>query len=417
MKSTAIMTAKFTQLRSFNSLDTETFGALFRKLGLVSAACYQIKSGKLIKIVSSENYSNCDWPVTADYTPNYTSFGGFEPLGWTKGNSDVSRCKDWPKGTNFYFPEQEIYDEKILFVGKNATGKRCKYGELNGVIEAAASRIRLWTDHNRVVTEFSDEGFQESVRAFGIDIKAVIDHELRTPLSSISGYLHLVQSLDFSKDKTEAEDYCSIIAEQTSYALEALEKLSYGMSNEGNEISDVDFKISQFDANDELSKICDKVRSETTSIIVSDKVKNGSKIRYQKNTDRECVLRADQRLFRWAMWEVMKNAIIHSKNAEISVEIYHSDEMLVIDITDDGQGVSEGAEELIFLRFYQDPRTLASRKGKRGLGLGLFLARHIVERHMGQLRFVRHPGRGSMFRFIWPAEAKATELKDLPKGA
>ncbi len=413
------MSSKFMPLKNFTSLTTESFGVLSRKLGLASAACYQLKSGKLIKIVSTEDSAGCDWPITADYTPNYTSFDGSEPLGWTKANSDVSRCKHWPKGANFYFPEQEIYDEKIVFAGKNSTGKRCRYRELNGVLEAAASRIRHWTDQNRVVAEFSDTGFSESVKAFTIDIQSVINHELRTPLSSISGYLHLIQSLDLKTDKEEAEDYYKVIYEQTSYALEALEKISYGMQDPNSDDQKDEFNVSHFDASNELSKVCERVRTETTSIIVANKTLDGTKVNYQKTTDRDCNLKADQRLFRWAMWEVMKNAVIHSKHGEIRVDLYHSEDNLVIDIIDDGQGISEGAEELIFLRFYQDPRTLASRKGKRGLGLGLFLARHIVERHMGQLRFVRTPSKGSMFRFIWPVEeiSKDIDCRELPKGA
>ena len=93
--------------------------------------------------------------------------------------------------------------------------------------------------------------------------------------------------------------------------------------------------------------------------------------------------------------------------------------LLVIDVQDDGTGVSPGMEELIFLRFYQDLGTQHQRRGKRGLGLGLFLARHIVVRHMGQLTFIRQRGT-SLFRFVWPLPDDATEssgVLTLPKGA
>jgi signal transduction histidine kinase len=87
--------------------------------------------------------------------------------------------------------------------------------------------------------------------------------------------------------------------------------------------------------------------------------------------------------------------------------VYVSNSRLVIDIADDGPGVAHGSEELVFLRFYQDPATSGMRRGKRGLGLGLFLARHLAERHMGQLTFVRQRGM-SVFRFLWPMTTETT---------
>ena len=410
------MNSKFEQLRNFTSLNPSTFCALTKKLGLESAACYQLKDKKLLKIISSKEDTENSWPIIADYTPNYTTFGGIDPLGWTKGTFDVSQCNDWPKGTNFYFPEQELYAEKLVFTYQNFLGKRSKFGELNATLEIMAARIRFWTSHQKELASISEQGFQESIKAFTMDIQSLVNHDLRTPLASISGYNHLLQSLDPKKDAAEWSDYCHIINEQTNCALEALDKLSYGITSSDNETSQV-FKPCRFDAHQKIEEVCNRVRMETTSVIISEKANHEIKINLHKKTDHDCLINADSRLFSWAIWEVIKNAVIHSKNSEIDVELYHSDNLLVIDITDDGQGISDGADELIFLRFYQEPKTLASRKGKRGLGLGLFLARHIAERHLGQLSLVRRPEKGTVFRFIWPIEKTEKVSNSLLKGA
>ena len=115
----------------------------------------------------------------------------------------------------------------------------------------------------------------------------------------------------------------------------------------------------------------------------------------------DCIVDAEQKMFRWATWEVLKNAIVYSKSGKVDVAVYTVNDMVVIDIIDDGAGVSPGTEELIFLRFFQEPGKHRLRKGKRGLGLGLYLARQIVQKHMGELLYIRSKG-STVFRFIWP---------------
>ena len=98
------------------------------------------------------------------------------------------------------------------------------------------------------------------------------------------------------------------------------------------------------------------------------------------------------------------------------MRLSQSDTSVVIDIEDDGAGVSLGSEELVFLRFYQDPNTQTQRKGTRGLGLGLFLARYVAEQHLGQLHFVRNRNKRGVFRFLWPIDEECiVKLQALKK--
>src|SRR5690606_38849005 len=118
-------------------------------------------------------------------------------------------------------PEQEFYEEKLVIAVRNATGKRNRFGELDGYLEAVAGRIRSWIQEAQGRANLSDIGFRETVKALGVDLQMLINHELRTPLTSVAGYLSLVRELDPLKERTQWEEYCSIITSQTSYVLEA----------------------------------------------------------------------------------------------------------------------------------------------------------------------------------------------------
>ena len=81
-----------------------------------------------------------------------------------------------------------------------------------------------------------------------------------------------------------------------------------------------------------------------------------------------------------------------------------------MDVEDDGDGVAVGAEELIFQRFFQgqgaSDKVAGSKRLKRGLGVGLYLARCICEQHGGRLQFIRGAGRHGLFRFLFPMKAE-----------
>jgi signal transduction histidine kinase len=407
------MSTKYSQLKNFTSLDSSAFGALLRRLGYQSAAAYLVRDGKLQLLLAGNDSETSPWPVTAEYISNYTSFDANDLFGWTKAGTGFTARKDWPKAINFYFPEQDCDEEKLVFAVQNATGKRCRFGELDGYMEAIANRMRNWVSDSVNRANLSDTGFRETVKALGSDLQMLIDHELRTPLTSVSGYLSLARELDPNNDRKQWDEYCQIIESQTSYALEALDKLTFSMSAKVKNL-DPESETTEFDASMAVNEVCDRIIADVREIVSPDAAFRTT-IKFSKDTDRSCNIIANKKLFHWSLWEVIKNAVIHSKSGEVEVNVYHSDSMMVIDVVDDGGGIAEGSEELIFLRFYQDPKSHTSRKGKRGLGLGLFLARHIVERHLGRLNFVRRPNKSSVFRFMWPVvEVKE---KKLPKGA
>jgi Histidine kinase-, DNA gyrase B-, and HSP90-like ATPase len=75
-------------------------------------------------------------------------------------------------------------------------------------------------------------------------------------------------------------------------------------------------------------------------------------------------------------------------------------EMVYISVSDTGRGISPEARALVFERLYQDPQ--ATDNSRKGLGLGLYIARELVHQHGGRIWVESQLGHGTTFTFILP---------------
>lgn len=97
---------------------------------------------------------------------------------------------------------------------------------------------------------------------------------------------------------------------------------------------------------------------------------------------------------------LMINAVEASPEGEIvTVATYKQGKSLVVDVGDKGDGIPEGKMEEIFSPFYTTK--------KNGTGLGLTIARKIVEAHEGRLELLHNSGKGLIVRMILPIGRRA----------
>jgi CheY-like chemotaxis protein len=112
---------------------------------------------------------------------------------------------------------------------------------------------------------------------------------------------------------------------------------------------------------------------------------------------------ADERLITKVFMNLISNAIKYSfenESVEISANIYNNDFIEFV-VKDKGAGISEVNQEKIFniSKLFSTEGT----KGEKGSGLGLMLAKQIVEKHGGEMWFFSAEGKGSEFHFTLPA--------------
>jgi signal transduction histidine kinase len=112
------------------------------------------------------------------------------------------------------------------------------------------------------------------------------------------------------------------------------------------------------------------------------------------------VIGADPKRLRQALLNLLSNAIKYSEQGIIRVHVRCDDDGVLISVQDEGIGIAPEHQRLIFDQFQRIDTSQARRAG--GAGLGLPIARHLVELHGGRLTVTSAPGQGSTFAIRLP---------------
>lgn len=144
----------------------------------------------------------------------------------------------------------------------------------------------------------------------------------------------------------------------------------------------------------------------------------GQELIVRINTPANCQVMADQARIAQVIINLVRNASKYSPDGEpIIVETRQAAGQVFFQVTDKGNGISPEEQEHIFERYYRSKRV---EEDGSGIGLGLALAKAIIEAHGGKIGVLSETGKGSMFWFslsgIDPSENE-NELGDMNEGA
>jgi signal transduction histidine kinase len=222
----------------------------------------------------------------------------------------------------------------------------------------------------------------------------IASHELKTPLTSIKGYLDLLNVME----DNEANKLCVQKARESTQKLEKLikELLDVSKIQSGQLL----LNMTEFDMDELLDETIASIQ------IVSQK---HTIIRKEKHSGQ--MICADREKIEQVLINLLSNAVKYSAaESEVVVSTENNGEALIVQIRDFGIGIAEDELTEIFSRFY---RTKNSSVHISGLGLGLYICRDIVLRHKGKI-WVEREDRGSSFYFSLPLHTD-TEIKETNK--
>lgn len=117
------------------------------------------------------------------------------------------------------------------------------------------------------------------------------------------------------------------------------------------------------------------------------------------------VINADPHMLRMAIENLLSNAIKYTPNGgKITALVYQDESHAFVSVTDTGVGVNPKDSDKIFQQFSRLPNAMSQQVG--GTGIGLYLAKHLVELHRGSIKFESKPGNGSTFIIAMPMTEK-----------
>ena len=218
-----------------------------------------------------------------------------------------------------------------------------------------------------------------------------VSHELRTPMTAIKGYSELLL--------VTAEE--SLNEEQLGF-LETISRHTDNLVAMINELLD----FSEMEAGGKLGLRGRPVRLTTLVEEIAEELRpqieeKGLILQVKAPTDLPFV-DTDTRRLRWAIINIVRNAWQYTPSGgSITLQLSEHDGNVVLDVTDTGIGISPEDQKHLFSRFYRV--TNVTIDDVRGLGLGLYVTRAIVEAHGGSIQVFSKEGVGSTFSVILPA--------------
>jgi len=217
---------------------------------------------------------------------------------------------------------------------------------------------------------------------------SVISHELKTPVALIKGYVSTLRREDATWDRKIVQDSLEVIEEEADRLTELIENLLDASRLQAGALS-INLTDVALDAFSE--RIAERFRTQTSQhTIVVDFPPNFP------------VVLADEERLAQVLSNLISNSIKYSpEGGEIRISGQVRPKQVIICVSDQGPGIAPGDIPHVFDRFYR--ASDASRKTK-GAGLGLYLARAVIEAHAGRIWVDPKPGDGARICFSLPRD-------------
>ncbi|MEJ5264530.1 MAG: ATP-binding protein [Bacteroidales bacterium] len=285
--------------------------------------------------------------------------------------------------------EKFIYEKiKVIYktihtlkLPKKEKNKRVNLNE--DVLEKVSWDVSMWAQKHQ--QEIEDLRKMEAYRR---EFLGNVSHELKTPLFNLQGFV--LTLLEGAIDDPEVNRaYLEKAAKNLERMINLVRDLEIIAQLESGEIK---MNYSRFD-------IISLTREVFEMLELKAKQKNIQLIFNEKHDDGLPIwVMADRERIRQVLHNLIENAINYgNENGRTKVSFYEMNDLILVEVSDNGIGIEEKHIPRLFERFYRVDKSRSRNLG--GSGLGLAIVKHIIESH-GQAIHVRSaPGVGSTFSF------------------
>jgi signal transduction histidine kinase len=256
--------------------------------------------------------------------------------------------------------------------------KREELERLNGQLTASNAELNEANARLRELAEMREE------------FLALTTHDLRSPLTVISGVISFFTSGRLGELSPEQKNMVGMMERNTQNLIELVNDLLDAAKLESGSLQ---LELAPTDVRALIHEICEPLEPLA--------LEKGITLTEDVPAELPLVVRADRAKLRRVIVNLLSNALKFTlKGGRVSVRVEQSEAELRVSVTDTGVGIAAADIPLLFDK-YEQARHRATR-GEKGTGLGLYITRQLVELHGGDIHVESEVGRGSTFSFTIP---------------
>jgi PAS domain S-box-containing protein len=328
--------------------------------------------------------------IVASWNPgieHITGFGATEALGRDWEELVTATSSPTPSRPEESDGSAEVHDAAI--VRKDGVRRWVRYTR-NPILKRGGDAKAYVVVARDVTAELESEHLKA-------DFVATVSHELRTPLTPLKGFLSSLISGTADDSPEAREEYYRIMSKQ----VDRLEIL----------ISDL-LEVSRIESAHQVVES----RQVELATLVGDQVRElctqqpARELRLRL-PDAPVVVHADAFRVAQVLSNLVSNALKYSPpDAPIDIGVSLEGDSAIVSVRDRGEGIPQSEQDRVFDRFYRIDNRLTRRTG--GTGLGLYIAKSLVEAMDGRLWVTSRPGEGSTFSFSLQRSGTASLFAD-----
>lgn len=213
-----------------------------------------------------------------------------------------------------------------------------------------------------------------------------LSHELKTPVFAAEGFIHTLLDGGLEDDDIN-KTYLNRAMNNINRIKNIVEDLEIINKLESGKFT---MNMSKFDIKDLVAKVF-----ENLEVLANEK---NIDLDFKEGANKPILVEADKENIRQVIVNLVTNSIKYGKeNGYIKVSIYSLDKSILVEVSDDGIGISEEHLNHVFDRFYRVDQSRSRARG--GSGLGLAIVKHIIEAHGETINLRSTSSIGSTFGF------------------
>lgn len=303
----------------------------------------------------------------------------FSTLAGTSNETQIQNKRYWEVLQN------DNLNKLVKSVSQTDKAQTCEaqFGEKIYLVNGAPTSK---TARKKIIIVLHDITELKRVEKIKADFVTNITHELKTPLTSIKGFVETLK--EKANTNTENRHFLEIIERNTDRLIDIVDDLLLLSNLEDKKQKLKIEKINLREMADNILKIFEikfKEKKISFELDISDNISN---------------INADPFWLEQLFINLIDNAIKYTDKGSVKIKIFSRDKDIQIEIQDSGIGIPKKHLSRIFERFYVVDKSRSHKLG--GTGLGLSIVKHIIQLYNGKISVESKVGKGSKFIITLP---------------